>query len=250
MQNNGKQKYALHQDRAEAFILAKAQTFEETDFDKLYQFESELMERVRRGLQPVNTWGIPPVNNEYFLRLLTDGKKYAKSQFSTLTGLATSHAIGGGMNPRTAFILWEYYHRLADKTNEAEELDALAERMLEDFAGRCAQDRLPENLPSRLRAAVLYLRQHIGSPVKIEETASAVSCSRSQLDRDFRKYLGCSPKEFLTRERITQAEQFMKYSDISVTELGAILGFSSTSHFCNVYRKATGHTLRKRHEPS
>jgi len=235
---------AAYHAGADSFILKREQVSDATDFDNLYVFESLLMTRIREGRRPVNTEGIPVLLNDYFMNLVPNYMKYIKAQYATLTGLATSRAIEGGVNPNIAFMLWEYYLGLGEHASDLQELETLVNVMLEDFAGRSAAARLPDNLPSRLRDAVRYLRHRLGSQVKIEDVARAVGCSRSQLDRDFHKYLGCSPKQFLTRERIAQANHFLTRTNVSVTELGQALGFSSTSHFCNTYKKVTGQTVR------
>jgi AraC family transcriptional regulator len=49
-----------------------------------------------------------------------------------------------------------------------------------------------------------------------------------------------SPLQFVTRERITRAQQLMRETKRSLIEIALDVGYTSPSHFAKVFRRVTG----------
>ncbi|MCI9488987.1 MAG: AraC family transcriptional regulator [Dorea sp.] len=73
--------------------------------------------------------------------------------------------------------------------------------------------------------------------------SSQVFITPQYLSRLFRKFLGCSVYEYLTTYRINRAREFL-VSDprMEVQKIARLTGFSDTSHFIAMFKKATGVT--------
>ncbi|MCD7982284.1 MAG: AraC family transcriptional regulator [Clostridiales bacterium] len=211
-------------------------------YENLYRFEQELMTRVALGLTPVNTRSIPAIGNSYFLELMPLSLRSLQNQFSIYAALGAERAIESGVDIRIAFLICGYYQKAAEAVSSAEEVDVLAEAMLEMFSGKVREFQIPPDVPGHVREAMLFIRQNIQRPLKIHEVARQIGRSRSQLDRDFRNSLGISPSEFQMREKFRNAKAFLQYTDMSVTEVSQNVGFSSSSHFCNTFVKWSGMT--------
>ena len=209
-------------------------------YEKLYLFECELFQRVRLGAVPVNQTESPVVNNGWFKASVGDYVTYGRNQYITYCGVACKAAIDGGAQVADAFMLWKYYQRELDLIQGADELDTLADRMLNDFSGLNVQDVAAEKYPDRLGEAMRHIRQNLSHPLRVTQLAEGLGCSRSQLDREFSKYLGCSPSEYIVRERLRCAKMYLHFTERSVAEIGESLGFADPAHFSATFKRCEG----------
>ncbi|HEX5883096.1 MAG TPA: helix-turn-helix transcriptional regulator, partial [Pyrinomonadaceae bacterium] len=61
----------------------------------------------------------------------------------------------------------------------------------------------------------------------------------------FKKLTGSTPHNYLAGIRATRAQLLLAATDLSVTEVGAQVGYLSASHFTKAFRLATGTTPRE-----
>ena len=96
----------------------------------------------------------------------------------------------------------------------------------------------------RTEAAKSYLASRIGENVTLGEVADAVCSSPFNFARIFQEQTGLPPHQYLTQLRLRAAlERLPEATDI--TALALDLGFSSHSHFTEVFRRAYGVTPSK-----
>ena len=95
-------------------------------------------------------------------------------------------------------------------------------------------------------------QEKLGRPFfSVEEAADACGYSRNHFSLLIRQQTGMSAKDFLNGLRLKNAEQFLRYSDESISRISGILGFSSQFHFSSFFKRMTGITpLRYRKEKS
>ena len=88
----------------------------------------------------------------------------------------------------------------------------------------------------------LYLEQEIlGRPFfSVEEAASACGYSRNHFNLLIRRQTGLNARDYLNRLRLESARRFLHYSDRSLGEIAAGLGFSSQFHFTDFFKRMTG----------
>lgn len=101
----------------------------------------------------------------------------------------------------------------------------------------------------RLIKAVMLMEQELENPLSTADIASQVHVSVRQLERLFKQKLQVSPAEYYLELRLTKARQLLENSDLSISAIGMICGFSSGSHFSRSYQGFYGDTpseLRKK----
>jgi AraC family transcriptional regulator len=49
-----------------------------------------------------------------------------------------------------------------------------------------------------------------------------------------------APPQFVTRERITRAQQMIRATSRSLIEIGLEIGYTSPTHFAQVFRRVVG----------
>ncbi|WP_042364185.1 helix-turn-helix transcriptional regulator [Streptacidiphilus neutrinimicus] len=77
-------------------------------------------------------------------------------------------------------------------------------------------------------------------PLDLDAVARAAGYSRYHFIRVFRAVYGQTPGQYLSRRRIERAEEMLRTADLSVTEICALVGFSSLGTFSSSFKRHTG----------
>ncbi|MDL2301424.1 AraC family transcriptional regulator [Lachnospiraceae bacterium OttesenSCG-928-D06] len=89
---------------------------------------------------------------------------------------------------------------------------------------------------------ISYMGEHYSDNITIEMLLPKFGISRTHLDREFRKYTGFSPKEYLIQIRINHAKLLLKSSSYSVEQISGMVGFNNSAHFVQMFKKLTDTT--------
>ena len=103
---------------------------------------------------------------------------------------------------------------------------------------------------SYVQKSIEYISSNYSYPITVEDIASYVGLSRSQLFRSFETVLGISPKEYLTDFRIKQSCYLLEHSDLSITSIANSIGFDNSLYFSKTFHKVKGmppKEYRKKH---
>jgi AraC family transcriptional regulator len=119
-----------------------------------------------------------------------------------------------------------------------------ATHLVERYTEPAAQARGQSGgLPIRqLRKVEDYTREHLGEEISIEALADLAELSPFHFSRVFKETTGMTPLQFVTRERITRAQQLIRESSRSLIDVGMEVGYTNPSHFAKVFRKVVGVT--------
>lgn len=98
-------------------------------------------------------------------------------------------------------------------------------------------------LPIRqLRKIEDYIAAHLAEEISIEQLAELVELSASHFAHVFKETTGMTPLQFVTRQRITLAQQLIRETSRSLIDVGLEVGYNSPSHFAQVFRRMVGVT--------
>jgi signal transduction histidine kinase/DNA-binding response OmpR family regulator/streptogramin lyase len=81
--------------------------------------------------------------------------------------------------------------------------------------------------------------------IRVEDIASAMSMSKSSLQRKMQALFGMSVNEYVTLYRLKVAARIMDSEDVPVSEIGFRVGFTSHSYFSKCFKKQFGITPRE-----
>lgn len=91
----------------------------------------------------------------------------------------------------------------------------------------------------RLKKAMAYLAENAAETLSMDKLAKESGLSLRTLNRLFTVELGLSPKQILTRHRISRARDLL-LSGSSVTEAAYAVGYQSLTPFIRAFRDLTG----------
>lgn len=94
--------------------------------------------------------------------------------------------------------------------------------------------------PSVVTKARNYLNEHMEEDVTLGQVARAAGASTFYLCKLFRKHLGMTFTEYLSRCRVERAKEMLLKPTARVSEVAFEAGFQSLTHFNRVFRKVVG----------
>lgn len=97
----------------------------------------------------------------------------------------------------------------------------------------------------QLSAAVTSMHDDPGHPWTLQKLAERVGMSRSVFALRFKKRVGATPMEYLTRWRMLLAGDRLRSTDESLAAIAESLGYESESAFGKAFRRAMGCSPRQ-----
>lgn len=91
-------------------------------------------------------------------------------------------------------------------------------------------------------AATAYLRQHLQEPIRIPDLVDHLGFGRARMFQLFKSGLGLTPNDYLQRLRVEKAQELLRETRKSVTQIALDTGFNSSQYFSTVFRRYTGQT--------
>ncbi|MGE4549673.1 MAG: helix-turn-helix domain-containing protein [Intestinibacillus sp.] len=88
-----------------------------------------------------------------------------------------------------------------------------------------------------IQEAVSYMERHFAEDLSLEKISAHVNLSPYYFSRQFKKYTGSTPYEFLQTTRIQQAKKLLLSSRLSVESISVKCGFNSLSNFIRAFKK-------------
>ncbi|MEE8600321.1 helix-turn-helix transcriptional regulator [Euzebya tangerina] len=106
--------------------------------------------------------------------------------------------------------------------------------------GAAATPRVHEDLLAHLRRAKDLADRHYAAPLDLDGLAAAAGVSKYHFLRCFTATYGVTPARYLTERRIAQAQDLLRTSNLAVTEVCLLVGFSSLGSFSTKFRALVG----------
>jgi len=102
--------------------------------------------------------------------------------------------------------------------------------------------RVPEALLVHLRRARDLADRHYADPLDVATLASAAGVSKYHFIRCFASVYGTTPARYLTERRIERAQDLLRATNLTVTEICFLVGFASLGSFSARFTELVGMT--------
>jgi AraC-like DNA-binding protein len=101
---------------------------------------------------------------------------------------------------------------------------------------------VPDDLRVDLRRARDHADRHFVEPLTVAELASVAMLSKFHFLRLFRAVYGQTPAAYLSERRVERAQDLLRRTNLTVTEVCHAVGFSSLGSFSRRFSEVTGET--------
>ena len=176
--------------------------------------------------------------------------RHVKNTFIVTITLISRAAIKGGMDVNDALQLSDSYIQEMELLHDMKKIMSLHYFMVKDYTSQVA--KLKGNEDSKLVKDVRnYIRHHMSEPLDMQKLADYLFFSRTYLANKFKKENGETLTDFILKEKTEEGKRLLRYSSKTVSMISIYLGFSSQSHFANVFKKYVGISpleYRRKHE--
>ena len=85
--------------------------------------------------------------------------------------------------------------------------------------------------------AIKYINENISSDIDIDKICAAINISKYYFCRQFKKHTGMTVMKYILKTRIVLAENELKKTNLSITEISEKYGLGSASYFCRVFKE-------------
>ncbi len=120
------------------------------------------------------------------------------------------------------------------------QLSAMQREMPTDYARTVRQQTLAAYSPN-VREMLQYVQFHLSDPaLSLQLLAQELHKNASYLSSQFNKETGRSLPEYITAQRIEQAQRLLRRDDASIRQIALAAGYTDVNYFSRAFRRATG----------
>lgn len=94
--------------------------------------------------------------------------------------------------------------------------------------------------PARANRICEYIDSHLQENIALEVLAEIAQLSVHHFARAFRQSLGIPPHNYIVQRRVEHAQQLLRTTDLPLSEIAIVAGFTDQSHLARHFRTITG----------
>lgn len=180
------------------------------------------------------------------IRILTkDELKNRKYHFMILAAFLAESGIDGGLGHDEAYMIADIYSRKADRAADSDTLETLFQDMCIDYTKRMQEIKKENVISIHIRKCIRHIYEDLGADLSVKGLAAYTNLNPSYLSKLFKQETGDTIKAYVTAAKMDTAQNLLKYSNLSCSEIAASLGYCSQSAFTYAFRQFTGTTPGK-----
>jgi AraC-like DNA-binding protein len=159
-------------------------------------------------------------------------------------------AFPASLDMRQAFVKLAEEHRDPGKYSRLISRSALhvllasIARHFENRAGQTTEPQAPRISPY-IQRCIHDIHKDLSEPHSVSKMAKHANMSETAFRNRFKKEVGCSPLDYITRRRIEESKKMLSQGEASVTDIAYALGFSSSQYFATVFKRITGQSPKQ-----
>lgn len=150
--------------------------------------------------------------------------------------VAIHYAILGGLDESEAYQLSDKYIQEIDLFTSMDAcIDYLCQKAIE-LVTKVKENTIPQGYSRLINNCLHLIHVNLHDRLKIETIAQALHVSRDYLSQAFKKETGISLHKYILNQKLEESKKMLS-AGMSVNEVSYTLGFSSESHFIQVFKK-------------
>ena len=95
-------------------------------------------------------------------------------------------------------------------------------------------------IPERLIAVRQYIEDHYRESLSLAGIARRFSISPPHLSTEFKRWFGTSPRKYLIKYRLHEAEILLKDNNLLIDDIAERVGWDDVYHFSKIFKKHLG----------
>lgn len=222
--------------------LSAQQALDNTAFQ--YSQEFKMREAIRTGNETLALQAFQDMSTDFSYRLPNNPLRLRKNMTFILSTIARIAAADAGVSPQIIHKMSEQYFHLIEHASSPKEVSTLQNRIISEYC-REVQKTHTANYSSNTCRIIDYLHLNFSYDFSLDELAEAISINKNYLCRLFRNETGQTVTEYLTALRIRHAKYLLRTTELPVTDICFLSGFSSYISFSRAFKAAAGTSCSK-----
>lgn len=212
-----------------------------------YLYEQQLLDYIRKGdlesFEKFSSEQLISANANYSIgKIANNDLKQLEYRTVSQIILFARAAIEGGVNPYDAYDISDMLLQKVSSRQTPENYLKVHAECNQKFLSAVKKVHDKESSSRYIEKCKYYISKNLRKPFTIPDIAEYVGLSPNYLGNLFRQHEPCTLKQYIIQERITAAQNMLKYSDYSISDIAHALCFQSQSHFGVLFKKSTGMT--------
>ena len=147
----------------------------------------------------------------------------------------------GGLSSWQSHFISEKYAIMIEHAEAISELDKIHSNMIREYSDPTIRKSRGDNL-TIVEKTENYIEIHFTEDISMEEMAGKLHVHPSHLMRSFKKEKGITISHYRNLRRIKEAKELIHFSNLSMTEIAIIVGFSNPQYFSKFFKEVEGVT--------
>lgn len=164
-----------------------------------------------------------------------------RCRMGELLALMSRIAAENGVNPESVFAITNEYYQAFHAQDDIEALCARLSRAMRQFMETMFSDSGVRHIDA-IHRVVQHIQAHYGEKLTLESIAHTVSISPSYLSRTFKREVGVSLMQFVSRVRIEKSKALLINSRMPLSQIAQQCGFEDQSYYTKVFKTLCGKT--------
>lgn len=106
----------------------------------------------------------------------------------------------------------------------------------------CAHANAKNETPEYIYQIKKYIEDNFSQKITLDNLSQKHFMSPAYLQKQFKKHVGVSPNDYLTRIRIENSKKLLRVTNYSINKISFDTGFNNDSYFINIFKKSEGIT--------
>ena len=206
--------------------------------------EQEVSRMISTGNEESAMLILSKINALHRATLAEEPMRSLKNSLIGSCGFFSRAAIAGGVPSEEAFTISDKYILEIENSNRILELNKIEEKMLRGFS-RMVKSLKEIKYSTVVLTTIQYIRDHLTEDLSIPTLARVSYVHPNYLSALFHRETGITLSNYIRKQRIEEAKNYIRYSAESISEIAAFYCFSSQSHFIKAFREETGFTPKQ-----
>lgn len=99
-----------------------------------------------------------------------------------------------------------------------------------------------EDIPEYVLDVQVLLDEQFNKKISLDQLEKQFLINKFQLNKEFSKYIGVPPNEYVINNRINFAKNLLRYSNMTISEISYETGIDNIPYFCRLFKNRTGMT--------
>ena len=184
-------------------------------------------------------------------RLGKDELTHFRNLAIVVVTLASRSAMEGGVLPEIAYSLADAYTVKISEMRDVAKIGKLFRSAEIHFLELVQKSAGRENRNRYVARCKQLIHDRLHQKISAQELADELGLSRSYLSQLFLQEEGLNLSSYILRAKIRASEYLLMMPELSLEQIAATLGFSSQSHFGQVFKRFNGMTpgaYREQHQ--